>query len=205
MQTNSTIDIMMNRKSIRKYKPEAPPENILEAVVRAGQQAPFAFQTCSLVLCRNSKKHPYKAPWMFTVCVDSYKFEKIMAKRNWKMVINNLAYLILAMQDAAYVAENMVIAADSLGLGSCFIGAAPYEADKIAEEYDLPQRVFPLVQLVMGYPSENPPPRPRFPLDYYLTDKGTNLNDLMGVTVFSFATPTIENPMELVSLLEWWN
>jgi nitroreductase len=168
MQTNPTIDFMLNRKSIRKYKSEPPSDDILEAIVRAGQQAPFAYQTCSLIFCRESKKHPYKAPWMFTLCVDSLKFEKIMAKRGWKMTMNNLAYLLLALQDAAYVAENMVIAADSLGLGSCFIGAAPFEAEKIAEEYDLPKRVFPLVQLVMGYPDENPPPRPRFPLDYFL-------------------------------------
>jgi len=178
MQTNPTIDYMLNRKSIRKYKNEVPADDILEAVVRAGQQAPFAFQTCSLFLCRNEKKHPYKAPWMFTVCVDSHKFELIMAKRDWKMVINNLAYLLLAMQDAAYVAENMVIAAESFGLGSCYIGQAPYVADKIAEEYDLPQRVFPLVQLVMGYPAEDPPPRPRFPLDFFLfEDKYPELSD----------------------------
>jgi len=168
METNSTVDFMLNRKSIRKYKAEAPSDDILEAIVRAGQQAPFAFQTCSLILCRNIKKHPFKAPWMFTVCVDSHKFELIMAKRGWKMVINNLAYLLLAFQDAAYAAENMVIAAESFGLGSCYLGQAPYVADKIAEEYNLPPRVFPLVQLIMGYPAENPPPRPRFPLDYFL-------------------------------------
>jgi nitroreductase len=66
------------------------------------------------------------------------------------------------------MAENMVIAARSLGLGSCFIGNAPYRAEKIAEEYNLPQRVFPLVQLVMGYPAEDPPPRPRYPLSFTL-------------------------------------
>ena len=171
METNSIIDIMLNRKSIRKYKPEVPSEEILETIVRSGQQAPFAYQSCSLLLCRQSEKHPYKAPWMFTVCADSHKFEKIMAKRGWKMSMNDLTYLLLALQDAAYVAENMVIAADSLGLGSCYIGAAPFKADQIAAEYDLPQRVFPLVQLVIGYPAENPQPRPRFPLDYFLFEE----------------------------------
>jgi len=66
------------------------------------------------------------------------------------------------------MAENMVIAGRSLGLGSCFLGSAPYRADKIAEEYDLPKRVFPLVQLVMGYPAENPPTRPRYPMEFTL-------------------------------------
>jgi hypothetical protein len=62
----------------------------------------------------------------------------------------------------------MVIAGRSLGLGSCFLGSAVYRADKIAEEYHLPKRVFPLVQLAMGYPAENPPPRPRYPMEFTL-------------------------------------
>jgi nitroreductase len=45
----------------------------------------------------------------------------------------------------------------SLGLGSCFLGAAPYRAQEITEAYNLLERVFPLVQLAMGYPAENPP------------------------------------------------
>jgi len=66
------------------------------------------------------------------------------------------------------MAENMVMAGESLGLGSCFLGAAPYRADKIAKKYQLPPRVFPMVQLAMGYPAENPPPRPRYPLEFTL-------------------------------------
>jgi nitroreductase len=62
----------------------------------------------------------------------------------------------------------MVIAAESLGLGSCFLGAAPYYAGETIENYKLPLRVFPLVGLAMGYPAENPPPRPRYPFDFAL-------------------------------------
>ena len=75
------------------------------------------------------------------------------------MVTNDLSLLLFGIQDAALMAENMVIAAESLGLGSCFLGAAPYIAAEIIKEYKLPQRVFPLVQLAIGYPAENPPPR----------------------------------------------
>jgi len=76
--------------------------------------------------------------------------------------------LVFGIQDAAYMAENMVIAAESLGLSSCFLGSAPYMAERIAKEFKLPKRVFPLVQLVMGYPAEEYPPRPRFPLSFTL-------------------------------------
>ncbi|MEA3238247.1 MAG: hypothetical protein U9Q94_00460 [Candidatus Bipolaricaulota bacterium] len=45
---------------------------------------------------------------------------------------------------------------------------APYIADKIADEYNLPNRVFPLVQLTMGYPADYPPVRPRYPIEFTL-------------------------------------
>jgi hypothetical protein len=65
-------------------------------------------------------------------------------------------------------------------LGSCFLGAAPYKAAKIAKQYKLPKRVFPLVQLAMGYPAENPPPRPRYPLEFVLfEDAYPELSDEM--------------------------
>jgi nitroreductase len=159
---------MMNRKSIRKYKKDPVPDEVIAAVVRAGQQAPFAYQMCSLLLSRNQKRNPFKAPLLFTLCVDSHRHELVMAQRKWTMVQNDLSLLLFGIQDAAYVAENMVIAAESVGLGSCFLGGAPYQAAKIVKEYQLPPRVFPLVQLTMGYPAENPATRPRYPLEFTL-------------------------------------
>jgi nitroreductase len=168
MITNPIIETMLNRKSIRKYKPDRIPDEVLETVVRAGQQAPFASQLCSLLLSRNQPENPFKAPLFFTVCVDSYKWERIMAERDWVMNCDDLLLLLLGMQDAALMAENMVIAAESLGMGSCFLGGIPFHAKEIIEDYKLPPRVFPMVGLTMGYPGENPPPRPRYPLEFVL-------------------------------------
>jgi FMN reductase [NAD(P)H] len=169
MIVNPVVTTMLNRKSIRCYTPELPPDEIIETIVKAGQQAPFAGQMGSVLLARN-KPNPYHAPLLFTICVDLHRLELIMARRGWKLVMNDLSILFFGIQDAALMAENMVIAAESLGLGSCFLGGAPYEADQIVKEYRLPKRVFPLVQLVMGYPAENLPPRPRYPLEYTLFD-----------------------------------
>jgi len=168
MLHNSIIETMMNRKSIRAYTDEMPSDEVITTVVRAGQQAPFAYQLCSLLLSRDREKHPFQAPLLFTVCIDSHRHELIMARRNWQMVQNDLSLLLFGIQDAALLAENMVIAAESLGLGSCFLGGTPYRARAVAEEYRLPPRVFPLVQLTMGYPAEAPPTRPRYPIDFAL-------------------------------------
>lgn len=165
---NEVIEALMKRKSIRKFRKKMPPDDVVETVVRAGQQAPFAMQLGSLLLSRDVKKNPFKAPLLFTVCVDINRMEKVMEARGWQRKASDLYALIFGMQDAAYMAENMVIAAESLDLGSCYIGAAPFMAEKLVERYKLPQKVFPLVMLAMGYPAEDPPPRPRYPLSYHL-------------------------------------
>lgn len=168
MIENQVIQVMMARKSIRQFLPDIPSEEVIETIVKAGQQAPFAYQLGSTLLSRNAKKNPFHAPLYFIVCVDVHRFELIMDRRGWKVGSNDLSLMLLGIQDAALMAENMVIAGESLGLGSCFLGAVPYQSKKIIADYHLPERVFPLVGLVMGYPAENPPIRPRYPLNYHL-------------------------------------
>ncbi len=176
--SNEIVETMMKRKSVRKYTDQIPSDEVVQAVVRAGQQAPFAAQLCSLLLTRK-KGVPFGAPLLFTICVDLHRMELVMSKRNWTKVTNDLSMLFFGIQDASLMAENMVIAAESFGMASCFLGAAPYNADKIARQYKLPPRVFPLVQLVMGYPAENPPTRPRYPLSFALfEDAYPELSDL---------------------------
>jgi len=165
MTSNQTIETMMNHRSVRKFTAEQPDNDTLNAIIRAGQQAPFASQLYSVILSRK-KKHPFGAPLLFTICVDLYRLERFMALRGWKVVTNDLSLLFFGIQDAAYMAQNMVVAGESLGLFSCYLGMAPYVADKLARQYRLPRRVFPIVQLVMGYPAEEFPPRPRFPQEF---------------------------------------
>jgi FMN reductase (NADPH) len=178
MLTNPVIETMLKRKSVRKYSDQVPSDEVIETVVRAGQQAPFAGQLCSLLLSR--KKAPFGAPLWFTVCVDMHRMEVIMAKRGWTVVANDLSMLLFGIQDAALMAENMVIAAESLGMGSCFLGNTTDRAGRIQKQYKLPKRVFPLVELVMGYPAEEFPTRPRYPLEFTLfEDRYPELTDDM--------------------------
>jgi nitroreductase len=180
MLKNPVIEALLNRKSIRKYTDQVPSEEVVETVVRAGQQAPFAYQMGSLLLSRERANNPFKAPLFFIVCVDSHRHEAVMARRGWELVQNDLSLLLFGIQDAAYMAENMVIAAESLGMGSCFLGGIPYRAEAFIEQYRLPSRVFPLVGLIMGYPAEDPPPRPRYPIEMtLLEDEYPELDDAL--------------------------
>lgn len=168
MKENETVRTMLDHRSIRRYSKRRPSAESVGTVVRAGQQAPFASQMYSVVLSRDRARNPFRAPLLFTVCIDSHKFELIMAKRGWRMATNDLTLLFFGIEDALLMAENMVVAARSLGMGSCFLGFAMYDADRIARRLSLPKRVFPIVQLAMGYPAEDPPPRPRYPMDFTL-------------------------------------
>ena len=168
MISNPTIDIMLKRKSIRYYMDKSPSDEMVETIVRAGQQAPFSSQLYSVLLTRKRERNPFRAPLLFTICVDAHKLELIMNRLNWRMVTNDLALLMFGIQDGAYLADSMIIAGESLGLGSCLIGNTPFHADRIAKSYGLPKRVFPFLEIAMGYPKEIPFPRPRYPLDFVL-------------------------------------
>jgi nitroreductase len=167
---NPVIDVMMARRTVRKFTPQKLDDETLETIARAGFQAPFAGQLCSFIVTRRARL-PFHAAVMFTICVDMQRMERIMARRGWKTVSNNLSLLFFGIQDAALVAENLTIAGESLGLGSCLLGNTPYEAPKLRKLYKLPPRVFPLVQMVMGYPDEEYPPRPRYPLEFSLFEE----------------------------------
>ena len=147
MITNPTIQALMNRKSVRKFTNRNLTRDELETIVRAGQQAPFASQLYS-VLYSTEGPIAYDAPLWFVVCVDTYKLERFMKLRGWNIITNDLTLLLLGMQDAAYMAENMVMAAESLGIGSCFLGAVSSSALRIKtlrERFALPNRVLPMV------------------------------------------------------------
>jgi FMN reductase (NADPH) len=178
MIENPVIKTMLEHRSIRSYADRTPSDEVVETVVRAGQQAPFAYQIYSVLLSRKRGKNPFKAPLLFTICVDFHKFERIMAKRGWKRVTNDLTMLMFGIEDASYMAQNMVVAARSLGLGTCFLGGVLANPSGVAKQYKLPKHVYPIVQLAMGYPAEEPLTRPRYPLDFVLfEDEYPKLND----------------------------
>ena len=168
MISNQVIETILDHRSVRRYTSQEVDDATLETIVRAGQQAPFAYQMYSIILSRDRKKNAFRAPLSFTICVDVHKLERIMQKRGWKTGTNDLTLVLFGLEDASYMAQNMVIAARSLGLGSCFIGYPLAKVEPLATTLRLPPRVFPVVQLVMGYPDEDFPPRPRYPLDFTL-------------------------------------
>lgn len=176
MESNPVLDTLLLRASVRRYQDKPVPDEVIDRIMTAGRQAPFAGQMYSAVVITDKAKREriaesfgpmvMQAPVFVLVCLDLHKLDLFVAAKGRHNRAGNLGLLWLGLQDASYFAENIVIAAESLGLGSVFLGGAPWESDLFDELCGLPQRVFPMVGLLLGYPSETPPPRPRIPERY---------------------------------------
>jgi nitroreductase len=178
MISNPVLETMMNHRSVRKFKTRCPSLATIRTIAPAGRQAAFSSQLYSVIYIKKGTHAPFKAPLTFYVCVDAHKLELFMKKRGWTLVTNDLTLLLFGIQDACYMAQNMVLAAESLELGTVYLGHPIVRARALARELGLPKRVLPLVAIAMGYPAEEFPPRARYPLDFVLfKDRYPRLSD----------------------------
>ena len=72
--------------------------------------------------------------------------------------------LLVASVDAALIAQNVVVAAESEGLGICYIGGIRNNPQEVSELLNLPEHVYPAFGLCLGYPDQDPEVKPRLPL-----------------------------------------
>ena len=140
MLHNPVIETMMNRASVRIYTDQEPADEVVETVVRVGQQAPFAYQMGSLLLSRDSAHNPFRAPLYFIICMDSS--HEVMMRRGWE-VVRTIFVAPLRHSGRDADGRSHGHCRGKSGLGSCFLGGIPYRADRIVEQYKLPGRAFP--------------------------------------------------------------
>ena len=186
MIENPILKTIFERKSIRKFKSKKVSRETIEQIVRAGQRAPTAcrMETYSFVVISDSHKkrqilqaiarHVQTREFMeeaslwIMICTDFARQLKLLDVLGIKNEFGEVSKFILGVIDAALAAENMVLAAEALGLGSCFVGNVWTAPISIAEILNLPKNVLPIVLLCVGYPNETPSPRPRWPLEAVL-------------------------------------
>ena len=156
----SLIDVILTRRSIRRYETKDIPQDVLQQILEAGRQAPSAANRqpvrfvivndrgllktlCDTLLTRFVKY----APAAIVGCADI----KSLLTGKWAVV------------DATIAMENMVIAAWTLGVGSCWIGACNEE--KVKELLKIPDKWKVVALLTFGYPAEQPKPRKKKPFE----------------------------------------
>lgn len=200
---NETLRLIHERRSIRAYQDRQVERETIDHIIQAAMRAPTAgnMMLYSIVevveqetkdkLAVSCDNQPFiaKAPLVLLFLADYQRwFDFFMASGVEEYCLEEgqvLRYpgegdLLLACCDALIAAQTAVIAAETLGLGSCYIGDIMEQFEYHQELFDLPQYTFPVALLCFGYPKEAQLKRaltPRYPQDsIHFTDRYQRLN-----------------------------
>ena len=173
-----TIEQVHSHASVRAYKPDPVAANLIEAVVGAGQRSSTSSnlqvysvvavqdverRTCLAELC-GDQKHIVEAPVFLAWCADLSRLERVCQSRGYQQVTTYLESFLVAVVDAAVAMQTAALAAESLGMGICYIGGIRNQPEQVIELLGLPRLVFPVSGMTLGWPAIEPVVRPRLPL-----------------------------------------
>ena len=105
------------------------------------------------------------APVVLTFCADFNRFNSWCKLNQADPGYDNFLSFFTAAIDALLVAQNVCLAAESEGLGICYLGTTTYLAAKIIDILKLPAGVVPVTTVTIGWPDEQPPLTDRLPLE----------------------------------------
>ncbi len=192
LKMNAVIDLLKSHRSIRKFndKPIAP--ELLEEIVQAGQAAATSSFIQATTIVRVTDPHkreklkdisggqPYvkTAPEFFVFCADMHRAETCCKLQDVEAQNGFTEQFIIATVDVALMAQNFTIAAESLGLGICYIGGLRNDPAAVSELLNLPGNIYPVFGYCMGYPDQSVDIRPRLPVSViFKQDKYNNEGD----------------------------
>lgn len=164
-------ELMMKRRSVRAFKNQEIPESVIEKLLDVANNAPSGgnIQPLSIIVVRfpdrrnklaelaGSQPWVKNAPLSMIFCLDFYRIKKWaeMCQTDFKGE-QALNHFLIAYADLMTAAQNVVILAEGLGLGSVYIGSIQHEIDEARKFFDIPEQVLPLMALCLGYPKSIP-------------------------------------------------
>ena len=183
------FDTILHRRSIRRFAPKQMEETALQQIIQAGLYAPSAGRRQSVIfaVCQDKEvnerlgkiKRANSNPRMATATnfvsheqpsiVDDPKLTNAFYDAPTVITMFAPKNFLFSVDDCAVAAENMMLAADALGIGSCYIGqgwtafAGPY-GQEILRQWNIPTDYYAVMQLLLGYAKEgdkHPAPKPR--------------------------------------------
>lgn len=171
-------DILLKRRTIRNYSAEDVDNNILNEILSEGCRTSTTgnMQVYSIVVtksesikkalapCHFNQKMVTEAPVILTFCADFNRFNKWCRQRDAEPGYDNFLSFMTAAIDALLVAQTVCIAAESRGLGICYLGTTTYMAHEIIKVLNLPEGVVPVATISLGWPAEKPDQPDRLPL-----------------------------------------
>ena len=181
---NPVLESLFKHKSIRKYKNQPLEDEKLELILKAAQAAGTwcnGQQVSIIVVKDQARKNRIKdLAWgqsyigtcsVFLVfCADFYRcslaFEKAgKSKEDFEKYVKNIDTVFIGCHDVGIAMQNAVVAAESLGLGTVYIGALRGKSLEITKELNLPKYVIPICGVCVGYPDADPGVKPRLPMN----------------------------------------
>lgn len=180
---NQVMEVLLNRKSVRAYEDRSVPEEVRAAILRAAMRAPTAGnmmlysiievtdQSAKDTLARTCDNQPFiaRAPLVLLFLADYQRWfdyfivsgvEQVCEQKGEVLRKPEEGDLLLACCDALIAAHTAVIAAESLGIGSCYIGDIMENCEAHKDLFGLPEYTFPICLLCFGYPTEKQTQRP---------------------------------------------
>lgn len=174
---NETIRNIMAHRSIRKYTSEPIAEDIMQTLFAAAGMAPSSvhMQAYSIIRIRDAALREKLGELGGQRCVtdgaelllfvlDLHRSERLAAGGEEAFTAAGDYYSFQqAMLDTVLAAQNLSLAAESLGIGTVYLGTLTQPAQEVIELLELPQLTFPVVGLSLGWPAEDPEVKPRLP------------------------------------------
>lgn len=176
---NQTINTLLSHTSVRSFKPDEVSDDIIQTLLRCAQAASSSHfvQAYSIIqitdqTIRNriaslldNPKHIIEAPVYFVYVADLSRQERIARMHGQEIAMLESESLLIATVDTTLAAQNMMIAAESLGLGGVYTGVIRNYPSEISDILNLPDKSFALFGMCLGYPVKMNEIKPRLPLD----------------------------------------
>jgi nitroreductase len=173
------LELAKSHRSIRSFTCQDIDDSLLNDLLLTGLRSSSAgnMQTWSVIVTRDEANRQkfyelhrqqsmvLEAPVHLTFCADLFRMREWIRVNNSKQSFDDLLGFLTGAVDAIIAAQTITLAAESVGLGICYLGTTWWAADQIIDFLELPEHVFPVTSLVLGYPAENPELRDRLPLE----------------------------------------
>lgn len=175
---NEVLETIHNRKSIRAFENKPVPYDVTETLLQAAMRAPTAGNMMlytilkiddqelkdKLAVSCDNQSFIARAPLLLVFLADYQRWydyflhcgvEELCRTRNLNLRKPGVGDLMLAVNDTLIAAQTAVIAAEALGLGSCYIGDILEKYEYHRDLFHLPKYVLPVTMLCIGYPRED--------------------------------------------------
>lgn len=185
---NEVIKLLQSHRSVRKFTDEEIPQETLNELIKCGQSAATSsfIQACTviqvedrdkrdeLVVFAGNQKYIASAARFLVFCADMNRHRLACDMHQAEMQAGFTEQFITATVDCALFAQNVITAAQSLGIQGVYIGGIRNQIQAVTDLLELPDLVYPVFGMCLGHPAQNPEVKPRLPLSVVLKKDAYN-------------------------------